>query len=219
MVHANMKRKKAMRIIQILKHRYKVSKRGEVGSSATRSPYKVLISAIISQRTKDETTARVSAKLFKHASTPKKMMELGRAGIAKTIRSANYYKGKSKRIYEISKILVKDYKGRVPKSREELMDLPGVGMKTADIVILVSYGAAVVPIDTHVQILSQRLGWSKHKRPEKIREDLHEIFPPKKRAIVNNLLVAFGKEICRKHRPKCKSCPIRKLCPYPKKNL
>lgn len=219
MVRANTKRKKAMKIIRILKQRYKPARRGEVSSSATRSPYKVLVSAIISQRTKDETTVKVTRALFKRSATPAKMVALGRAEIAKTIRSANYYKGKSKRIYDISKILLKEHKGRLPKTREQLMKLPGVGGKTADIVMLVSHGADVIPVDTHVAVVAHRLGWTKEKKREKIREDLHKIFLPRTRAYVNILLVEFGKEICRKHRPKCYACPIEKLCPYPNKNL
>jgi endonuclease-3 len=219
MVRANTKRKKAMKIIRILKRRYKPARRGEVSGSWAKTPYRVLVSAIISQRTKDETTTKVTRVLFRRSATPAKMVALGRVEIAKTIRSANYYKGKSKRIYDISRILVKDHKGRVPKTREELMKLPGVGGKTADIVMLVSHGADVVPVDTHVAVVAHRLGWTKEKKREKIREDLHEIFSSKSRRYVNILLVEFGKEICRKHRPKCYACPIEKLCPYPDKNL
>jgi endonuclease-3 len=219
MVRANIKRKKAMEIIRILKRRYKPARRGEVGRNATRSPYKVLVSAIISQRTKDETTAKVTRALFKRSATPVKMVALGRAEISKTIRSSNYYKGKAKRIYDISKILLKEHKGRLPKTREQLMKLPGVGGKTADIVMLVSHGADVIPVDTHVAVVAHRLGWTKEKKREKIREDLHAIFMPRTRGHVNILLVEFGKEICRKHRPKCHSCPVEKLCPYPNKNL
>ena len=128
--------------------------RGEISGSWTKSPYRVLVSSIISQRTKDETTAKITRVLFKRSATPAKMIVLGRAEIAKTIRSANYYKGKAKRIYNISKILLQEHKGRVPKTREELMKLPGVGGKTADIVMLVSHGADVIPVDTHVAVVA-----------------------------------------------------------------
>lgn len=208
---------KAMKIIRILKKRYKIG--SNYFTASGESAFENLIGTIISQRTKDETTDKVATALFKRADTPSKMVKLGRVEIAKTIRSANYYKGKSKRIFEISKILMKKYKGRVPRTREELMGLPGVGGKTADIVMLYSYGEDVVPVDTHVAVVAQRLGWARNKRPEKIRADLHGLFPPDVRKYVNILLVEFGKEICHSHLPKCYICPIEKLCPYPNKNL
>lgn len=208
------------KIVRVLKRRYRVARRGEVTSTSSKKPFEVLVSAIISQRTKDETTARVSAELLKKARTPKAMAVLGRAEIAKTIRSANYYKGKSKRIHDISKILMREHNGRMPKTREGLMKLPGVGGKTADIVMLVSYGADVIPVDTHVAVVAHRLGWTKEKdRREKIREDLHRVFPPRMRGYVNIILVEFGKEFCRMHRPRCGECPIEGMCPYPNKNL
>jgi endonuclease-3 len=83
--------------------------------------------------------------------------------------------------------------------------------------MLVSHGAAVIPVDTHVQVVAQRLGWTRQKEPEKIRDDLHKLFPPKTRGYVNILLVEFGKEFCRMHLPRCYACPIEKLCPYPNK--
>lgn len=215
-----MKKEKAMKIIGVLKKRYGTAgKRGEVPQTSFRRPFEVLVSCVLSQRTKDETTIKVTNALFKRAATPAKMVKLGRAEIAKTIHSANYYKGKAKHIHEISKILMQRYKSRVPKTREELMKLPGVGGKTADILMLVSHGANVIPIDTHCAVVAYRLGWTKEKTPENIREDLHKIFPPKSRRYVNIILVEFGKEFCKKHRPRCKQCPIRKLCPYPNKNL
>lgn len=183
------------------------------------SPYHVLVGAIISQRTMDQTTDRVSADLLRKAGNPKKMVSIGKSGISKIIRSANYYRTKSKRIYEMSKMILDDYNGRVPKTREELMKLPGVGGKTADIVMLVARDASVIPVDTHVAVVSRRLGWTKENTPEKIRNDLHSMFKKNQRRNINILLVEFGKETCTKHMPKCFRCPIRKLCPYPSKTL
>jgi endonuclease-3 len=212
------KHAKAIEIIRILRRRYKIDS-SYFTAPPSESAFENLVGTIISQRTKDETTDKVATALLAWANTPQKMIKLGRAEIAKIIRSANYYKGKSKRILEISKILLKKYKGRVPRTREELMELPGVGSKTADIVLLYSYGEALVPVDTHVAVVAQRLGWTKSKEPEKIREDLHALFSPSARKYVNILLVEFGKEICRAPVPHCYMCPIVKLCPYPNKNL
>jgi len=205
-------------IVRILKKRYKIDS-SYFTAPPSESPFENLVGTIISQRTKDETTDKVATALLARANTPQKMVKLGRAKIAKIIRSANYYKGKSKRISEISRILLKKYKGRVPRTRDELMELPGVGGKTADILLLYSYGEDVIPVDTHVEVVSKRLGWTNGKTPEKIRDDLYALFPPKTRKYVNVLLVEFGKEICRAPVPRCYMCPIVKLCPYPNKNL
>jgi endonuclease-3 len=176
-----------------------------------------MVSAIISQRNRDEVTEKVAGELLRKASNPAKMLKLGRAGITKTIRSANFYKTKAKHIHEAAKTIVKNFDGKMPTTRTELMQLPGVGGKTADIIMLYSFGEHVIPIDAHVQTVSQRLGWTKNKDPEKIREDLHALFSPKERPYINILLVEFGKEFCRMHLPKCYMCPIERLCPYPYK--
>jgi len=212
-------RRRAYEIIRILRRRYPQRRRGEVAGSDTSSPFEVMVVTIISQRNRDEVTEKVSDALLRRADTPAKMIRLGRTGIAKTIRSANFYKTKAKHIFEAARMVNEEFGGRVPRTRDELMQLPGVGGKTADIIMLVSHGAAVVPVDTHVQVVSQRLGWTKEKEPEKIRADLHRLFEPKARGYVNILLVEFGKEICRMHAPKCYACPIEKLCPYPNKNM
>lgn len=212
-----MKPSVARSIIGILKRRYPQRRRGEVASTDTSSPFEVMIVTIISQRNRDEITEKVSDALLRKADTPEKMMELGRAGIARTIRSANFYKTKAKHIYDAARMVRREFGGRVPRTRNELMRLPGVGGKTADIIMLVSQGAAVIPVDTHVQVVSQRLGWTKERKPEKIRDDLHRLFPARMRGYINILLVEFGKEICRMHVPRCYVCPVEKFCPYPNK--
>lgn len=207
-----MKSKQAQKIIKILQKRYKVrNQRGK--------PFKVLISCVLSQRTKDETTGPAAERLFLSADTPQKILKLPARKIAKLIYPVGFYNQKAKRIKQICRILMKDYNGRVPRTREKLMRLPGVGGKTADIVLLFSYGKDVIPVDTHVAKISRRLGWTNHKNPEKIREDLHKLILPKNRAVVNGLLVTFGKDICQSPFPKCYNCPVQKLCPYQLKRL
>ncbi|MCX6820956.1 MAG: endonuclease III [Candidatus Aenigmarchaeota archaeon] len=210
-------RARAVRVINILRALYPSAGRGETAGSDTRRPFQVMVATIISQRNRDEVTEKVSDALLRKADTPDKILKLGRAGIAKTIRSANFYKTKARHILEAARMVRDEFGGRMPRTREELMELPGVGGKTADIIMLVSHGAAVVPVDTHVQVVSQRLGWTTERDPEKIRADLHRLFEPKVRGYVNILLVEFGKEICRMHLPRCYACPVEKLCQYPNK--
>ena len=208
---------RSLKIIRILKRRYPQRGRGEVASTRAERPFEVMVSAIISQRNRDEVTEKVAGELLRRANTPTKTLKLGKNGIARTIRSANFYKTKAKHIYEAARMVAKNFDGVMPATRKELMQLPGVGEKTADIIMLVSHGAAVIPVDTHVQVVAQRLGWTRQKEPEKIRDDLHKLFPPKTRGYVNILLVEFGKEFCRMHLPRCYACPIEKLCPYTNK--
>jgi endonuclease-3 len=116
-------------------------------------------------------------------------------------------------------MLVKKFKGKVPNTREELMELPGVGGKSADIVLSFSYGQPVIAVDAHVKWVATVLGMTREKEPEKIRSDLHALFPENERSTVNEMLVRFGKDICNTGRPKCWICPIREMCKYEKKRL
>jgi len=209
--------RRAAEIMRVLKRRYPQRGRGEVASTRAERPFEVMVSAIISQRNRDEVTEKVAGELLRKANSPAKMVKLGRVKIANTIKSANFYKTKAKHIYEAARMVAKNFDDVMPATRAELMQLPGVGEKTADMVMLVSYGADVIPVDVHVQTVSQRLGLTGNKKPEKIREDLHKIFPPKMRGYVNITLVEFGKEFCRMHLPRCYACPVERLCPYPNK--
>ncbi len=182
-------------------------------------PFDILIHGILSARTKDEISFPAQERLFKLANTPGKILKLSTKQIEKAIYPVGFYRVKAKRIKEACKFLVKNFKGNIPKDRESLMKIPGVGGKIADIILLFAYSQDVVPVDVHVAVVSKRLGITKNNNPEKIREDLHKIIPKKFRAIVNQLFVQFGKEICQTRKPLCYKCPIINLCPYEPKNL
>jgi endonuclease-3 len=204
--------KRIEKIIEILNKRYKINPRRE-------DPFRVLIGVVLSHRTKDDVSWPASKRLFARAKNLDDFLKLSEKKIAKTIYPVGFYNQKAKRIKQICRILKEKYHGKVPKNREELMKLPGVGGKSADIVLLFSFGEHVVPVDTHVSIISRRWHLTKNKNPEKIREDLHKIFKGEKRMVINNLLVEFGKEYCTARFPKCRICPVLKLCPYENKNL
>ncbi|MHA1743518.1 MAG: endonuclease III domain-containing protein [Candidatus Heimdallarchaeota archaeon] len=207
-----MRQKTIEKIIGILNKLYRVE-------GWKSNPFKILISTVLSQRTKDEVTREASRKLFKVANTPEKILKLSEKRIAELIYPVGFYEQKAKRIKQICKILLEKYKGKVPDSREELMKLPGVGGKTADVVLCYGFGEDVIPVDVHVAVISRRLNLTKSKNPDKIREDLHETMPKKYRRIFNHLMVEFGKDICRTRNPLCYKCPIVKLCPYKSKNM
>lgn len=182
-------------------------------------PFRVLIGTLLSHKTKDEVTWPTNEKLFRIADTPEKILKLSEKRIARLIYPVGFYRQKAKRIKQVCKILLEKYDGRVPRTREELMQLPGVGGKTADIVLSYAYGKAVIAVDTHVATVSRRLGWTNNKNPEKIRADLHRKIKKKDRLIINHLLVTFGKDVCKSPRPRCYACPVEKLCPYKNKNI
>ncbi|MEK6844776.1 MAG: endonuclease III [Nanoarchaeota archaeon] len=154
--------------------------------------FQTLISIILSARTKDETTIKVGTDLFKRCPTAKKLSKAKLKEIEKIIKSVNFYKNKSKNIINCAKILVKEHNSKVPEKFEELVKLPGVGRKTAN-VFLAENGKNAVGVDTHVSCISQSLGWTKNKNPHKIEKDLEALFPKRYWNKINETLVRFGK--------------------------
>lgn len=179
----------------------------------TGNPYRVLISCIISLRTKDEVTSKASDKLFKVADTPEKMVELPDEKIGELIYPAGFYKTKAKTIKSISKKLIEEYDSKVPDSIEELLKFKGIGRKTAGITMMYGYGKIVsIPVDSHVHRLSNRFGLVKTKTPEKTEQELMRILPKKHWYDYNILLVAWGQNICKPISPRCGVCKIREYC-------
>ena len=204
------------KIIKLLKKEVKnfenpvVSKIGEI----QKDPFKVLISCILSLRTQDKTTGPISLKLFEVASTPQKLAKMPLSKIQKIIRPVNYYITKSKRIKEIAKTLIKKYDGKVPNNFEELMKLKGVGKKTAAITMVYGHRKAdYIPVDVHVHVISNRLGWIKTKNAEQTMDELMKIIPKKYWHDLNDLLVLHGQNVCLTSSPFCSKCSIRKYCP------
>jgi endonuclease-3 len=179
----------------------------------SRDPFRVLISCLISLRTKDEVTDAASNRLFVKADTPAKMLELSEREIAKLIFPAGFYRTKAKRIREISQILRNHYKSRVPDTLEELLTLKGVGRKTANLVLTVAYNKPGICVDTHVHRISNRLGWVKTKTPEQSEMTLRKILPRRYWISINDWLVTFGQNICQPVSPWCSKCPVQKTCP------
>ena len=178
-----------------------------------RSPYRVLISTLLSLRTKDETTLKASERLFKVADTPEKMLKLSKEQIEKLIYPVGFYHRKAEQILKISKILIEKYDGKVPDKLDELLKLPGVGRKTANLVLNEGFGKLGICVDTHVHRISNRLGLVKTKTPEQTEFALRKILPKKYWIIFNTLLVTLGQNICTPISPKCSICPIEQYCP------
>lgn len=178
----------------------------------TKDPYKILISCLLSLRTRDEEAYIASVNLFSMAKSPEEMINLKDEDIEKAIRRVNYYKTKAKRIKEISKLLLEKYNGNVPNNIEDLLELKGVGRKTANIVLSYAFGKDAIAVDTHVHRISNRLGVIKTKKAEETEIKLMKILPKRYWNEVNNLFVVWGQNICLPRNPKCKICSISKYC-------
>jgi endonuclease-3 len=180
-------------------------------------PFKILISTILSLRTKDQITAQASDRLFKVADTPEKILKLSEKEIEELIYPVGFYRNKAKIIKEISKILVEKFNSKVPDDLETLLSFKGVGRKTANLVLSEGFGKPAICVDVHVHRISNRIGLVKTKNPEETEFKLMEILPKKYWKYINFVLVSFGQTICKPVKPKCKDCPIVKYCENDKK--
>lgn len=182
-------------------------------------PYKTLVSCIISQRTKEERTREASKKLFIKAQTPQEVSKLDEDRLAELIRPAGMYNQKASRIKKLTEMLLEKHGGKVPESREELMKLPGVGYKTADVTRCFGFGAETIAVDTHVNRIPKRIGWVPEKATfEQVKEKLEELVPRKERRFFHTSLIHFGREICQPIKPRCEKCSFTEFCEYYKKN-
>ncbi len=180
--------------------------------SMTKSPFMVLISCILSLRTKDKVTAEASNRLFKLAANPEKMVEISTKNIEKAIYPVGFYKTKAIRIKEICRALLDDYESVVPDEIDELLKLKGVGRKTANLVVTLGYGKLGICVDTHVHRISNRLGLVKTKNPDQTEFSLRKKLPKKHWLIYNDLLVTYGQNLCVPISPWCSKCKIFKYC-------
>ncbi|MBI5893064.1 MAG: endonuclease III [Deltaproteobacteria bacterium] len=181
-------------------------------SEKTRDPFKVLISCILSLRTKDKTTLEASKRLFKIASTPQKMRAIPLKTIEKAIYPVGFYRVKTKNIKGICRELVERYNSKVPDTIDELLKLKGVGRKTANLVVTLGYGKAGICVDTHVHRITNRWGYVKTKTPEETEFALRKKLPKKYWLIINDMLVQFGQNICKPISPLCSKCRLFSYC-------
>jgi len=176
------------------------------------SPFRVLISCILSLRTQDATTAQASHRLFSLADTPHAMLKLTAPRIAKLIYPVGFYRTKAKVIRDVCRILMRDYDGKVPDEIDELLKLKGVGRKTANLVVTLGYRKPGICVDTHVHRISNRWGYIKTATPEKTEFALRAKLPKRYWIEYNDLLVSFGQHLCRPISPLCSQCPVAQYC-------
>lgn len=182
--------------------------------------FSILIGTILSARTKDETTTKAVKMLFSKYKTPKELANAKVKDIEKIIRSIGFYHVKSKRIIEVSKIIDSKYNGIIPDSLDELIQLPGVGRKTANCVLVYAFDKPAIPVDIHVHRISNRLGLVNTKSPEETELELMKKIPKKYWIKINDTFVMYGQNICKPINPICNVCKIKKNCKYYKeKNI
>lgn len=162
------------------------------------NPYKTLISTLISSRTKDEVTLKASRRLFKKGPSVEKLGQLEQLEIRNLIYPAGFYRTKAKHLKKLAKMILKDFDGKIPNTREDLMKLPGVGRKTANLVLNRAYGVSAIAVDTHVHKISNLLGWVRTKTPEQTEKELLKFLPNKYWIDINRLFVSIGRQFTTK---------------------
>jgi endonuclease-3 len=175
--------------------------------------FEVLVSTLLSLRTKDEVTSGAAKRLFEKAVTPRQLLALGEPAIAKLIYPVGFYPTKAKRLMQISRIILDEHGGRVPDSMEALLKLPGVGRKTANLVLVEGFKKKAICVDTHVHRISNRIGYVDTKNPDQTEMALRRKLPRRHWIRYNELLVAFGQVVCRPLSPFCSKCPVADMCP------
>ena len=178
------------------------------------NPYTLLVSVVLSAQATDEGVNKATKDLFKIANTPKKMLKLGQNKLNEHIKTINYHNVKSKHIIELSKILIEKYNSIVPDKREDLESLPGVGRKTANVVLNILFNQNCIAVDTHVFRVSNRIGIVNENNVYETEMNLYKNVPKRYVKYVNTWLVLFGRYICKAKNPNCNKCPINKYCKY-----
>ena len=186
----------------------------KIAEESREDPFDVLISTMLSAQTRDPVTAAASGRLFRAARTPRTMARLTTRQIEKLIYPVSFYRHKAKHVKDTCRILDERYKGRVPGTMEELLTLPGVGRKTANLVLILSFKSLKnICVDTHVHRISNRLGWVKTRTPDKTEQALYKATDERWWPYVNLYLVTWGQNVCRPVYPRCADCVIREHCP------
>jgi len=185
----------------------------KIAESSREDPFEVLIGTMLSAQTRDSVTAAASARLFRVARTPKTMAKLTAKQMEKLIYPVSFYRHKARHVIEACRILVERYDGRVPGTMEELLALPGVGRKTANLVLILSFKSLKnICVDTHVHRISNRLGWVATRTPEETEQALYKATDSRWWPYINLYLVTWGQNVCRPLYPRCDECVIYEHC-------
>ena len=186
----------------------------KISKSQEDDAFQVLIGTLLSARTQDATTLAASTRLFKIAPTPQAMVQLSVARIQKLIYPVSFYRHKARHVKAASELLLKNFGGRVPRTMEELLTLPGVGRKTANLVLILAFNSQKnICVDTHVHRIANRLGWIDTRTPEESEQALYARTDRRWWPLINLYLVTWGQNVCRPVYPRCEACVLAPLCP------
>lgn len=201
---------RVLKIIELLENEYFDAK---IALHYT-NPLQLLIATILSAQATDEQINKITPSLFQKYRTAEDFADADIKELEQYIKSSGFYHNKAKNIKNCCKMLVEKHKGKVPKTMTDLVELPGVARKTANIVLQNAYGVIEgIAVDTHVRRLSQRLGLSKNQDPEKIERDLMRLVPREKWARITDLLIFLGRQVCTARKPNCQGCVLNRICP------
>lgn len=212
------------RIIQDASHAVEKARREdptalqEISDSTNGDPFRVLIATVLSQRTKDAVTAAASSRLFAKFPRPKNLAEANTRTIARLIKPVGFYKTKAKAVKRIAQIILKEYHGKVPREMEKLLELPSVGRKTANCVLVFGFKEPAIPVDTHVHRIFNRIGVVTTKTPEETEEELTRLVDRRDWLPLNDVFVKFGQMICKPIGPRCPVCPLTDRCEWYRDN-
>jgi endonuclease-3 len=179
-----------------------------------RTNYELLVAVMLSAQATDKSVNKVTPALFAAADTPAQMVALGEEKVASLISSINYCRTKAKHLIALSALLVRDHHGEVPDTREGLEALPGVGRKTANVVLSIAFGAATIAVDTHIFRVANRTGIAPGKTPREVEDNLMKIVPKQHLADAHHWLILHGRYVCIARKPKCGECVVAKFCEY-----
>lgn len=197
------------RVLSTLARRYEIDRFVKANGE---SPFRILIGCILSLRTKDETTYPATERLFARAKDPEAMLRLRESTIARRIYPVGFYRRKAAQIRAVSRLLLERHGGRVPDTIEALLELPGVGRKTANLTVTLGFGKPGICVDTHVHRICNRLGWVETRHPDVTEMELRRILPKRWWIPINETLVRHGQTICHPVSPKCSECPVQRDC-------
>ena len=200
------------RILEMLKEHIKRFSNPAVERVGRIDPFRVLVSAVISARTKDKVTSVAAGRLFEAAKSPHDLLKIGETRIAELIYPAGFYRNKAKSLIELSRTLIDRYEGNVPDNMDDLLSLRGVGRKTANLVMVLGFNKPGICVDTHVHRVTNRWGFLETRSPFETEMMLRKILPRKHWKEINRILVPFGKNVCKPIGPLCATCPIEKYC-------
>jgi endonuclease-3 len=205
--------------IEALFARFKEADPEPKGELQADNPFKLLVAVVLSAQATDLSVNRATRPLFETVDSPQKMLDYGEERLAEAIRTIGLYRTKAKNVIALSEILVRDHGGKVPRDREALESLPGVGRKTANVVLNIAFGEPTMAVDTHVFRVANRLGLAPGRTPFEVELGLERVVPEAYRLNAHHWLILHGRYVCKARRPECERCIVADLCRSPEKRL